>query len=46
MNLKLNFQKQKVTETKNISDDVYANVYDYMVNDEDIRIPIDMMRVK
>lgn len=37
MNLKLNFQKQKVTETKNISDDVYANVYDYMVNDEDIR---------
>ena len=37
MKLKLNFQKQKVTETKNISDDVYANVYDYMANDEDIR---------
>lgn len=36
MQLKLNFQKQKVSETANISDDIYANVYDYMVNDENI----------
>lgn len=36
MELKLNFQKQKVANTKNIPDDIYANIYDYMVNDEDI----------
>ncbi|MCH5358553.1 AbiA family abortive infection protein [Limosilactobacillus reuteri] len=36
MNLKLNFQKQSLAETKNISDDVYANIYDYIVNDKDI----------
>lgn len=34
--LTINFSKQKIAETKNISEDLYNNLYDYFVEREDI----------